>query len=70
MTSKLINIIQTISPLHSGVLFACAGMGLFLAQISAVEFTRAYEKLKKEIKAKFGHDTNIFPDHEPASQIP
>jgi hypothetical protein len=46
-----------------GVVFACAGMSLFMAQIATVELARAYRNLKSAIHDHFGHDTSVFPDH-------
>jgi hypothetical protein len=46
-----------------GVVFACAGMSLFMAQIATVELARAYRSLKSAIHDHFGHDTSVFPDH-------
>ena len=48
-----------------GVMFASAGMGLFLAQVTAVELARAYKALQACVEHSFGHDAAVFPDHQP-----
>jgi hypothetical protein len=46
-----------------GLLFACAGLSLFLAQVITVELWRAYRGLRDAINTLFQHDTDIMVDY-------
>ena len=47
-----------------GTLFFLAGMLLFMAAVAVMDAGRALSRAWQEINESFGHDTNIFPDHE------
>jgi hypothetical protein len=47
-----------------GTIFALSGLLLFMLAIACMDAGRALSRLRQDIEDGFGHDTNIFPDHE------
>lgn len=47
-----------------GLIFALAGMALFMSAVAIMDGFRAIAREIREADRHFGHDTLIFPDHE------
>ena len=47
-----------------GTIFALSGLLLFMLAVMAMDAGRALSRLRQDIEDGFGHDTDIFPDHE------
>jgi hypothetical protein len=51
------------SSLIIGATFSLAGVALLMSQVLAADLVDAYRHLRLAVIAKFGHDTDVFPDY-------